>query len=71
MTIEEQLKVKFQEGAEVEYKSAKGGFPQSFWSSFSAFANTNGGTLVLWVKEKNGKLDPAADSKFDGIIYIG
>lgn len=22
------------EGAEVEYKSAKGGFPQSFWSSF-------------------------------------
>lgn len=58
MTIEEQLKVRFQEGAEVEYKSAKGGFPQSFWSSFSAFANTNGGTLVLGVKEKNGKFMP-------------
>lgn len=58
MTIEEQLKVKFQEGAEVEYKSAKGGFPQSFWSSFSAFSNTNGGALVLGVKEKNGKFVP-------------
>ena len=58
MTIEEQLNAKLREGAEVEYKSAKGGFPQSFWSSFSAFANTNGGILVLGVKEKNGTFVP-------------
>lgn len=31
--------------AEMEYKSAAGGFPKAeFWRSFSALANTNGGT---------------------------
>ena len=61
MNIAEQIRLKLQlkENSEVEYKSAAGGFPKAeFWRSFSALANTNGGTIVLGVKEKNHKFTP-------------
>jgi predicted HTH transcriptional regulator len=38
---------------DLEFKSGMGGFPGSFWDTYSAFANSQGGTIVLGVKEKD------------------
>lgn len=38
---------------EIEYKSAKNGFPKDFWKSYSAFGNTNTGFIILGVEEKS------------------
>ena len=43
------------ESTEVEFKSARGGMPASLWETYSAFANTNGGVIVLGIQEKNHK----------------
>ena len=51
------------ESDDLEFKSAAGGFPESFWETYSAFANSDGGTIVFGVAEKKGKfyLDGLSD----------
>ena len=55
MTLDELLTaLQLGEDQEVEFKSAAGGLPKSLWESVSALANTEGGTVVLGVAEREG-----------------
>lgn len=49
----------------IEFKSALGGFPKNFWETYSVFANTQGGTIILGVKERNGEFEPNGLSDAD------
>ncbi len=41
-----------QESSELEFKKAEGNLPESFWETYSSFANTEGGYILLGVSEK-------------------
>ena len=59
----------------VEFKRARGGVPADFWPSYSAFANTDGGTIILGIREKDGKREieglPDVENCIFSLVRIG
>ena len=47
----------------IEYKEASSDLPKSLWETYSSFANTIGGTIVLGIKEHRNK--SVEDGKFE------
>ena len=56
------------ENDEIECKEASKGLPKDLWETYSAFANTSGGTILLGIKETKGIFNVTGVENPDNII---
>lgn len=59
---------KFFENGEIECKESADNLTRDLWETYSAFANTRGGTIFLGIKEKNGEFSVSGVNNVDKII---
>lgn len=68
MDMQELMSLIYQgEKVDIECKKAESNVPKTAYESYSAFANTNGGYIVLGVKEDKTKTDPKERFIIQGI----
>ena len=60
MDLNKLLEIK--EGSNIELKKAKNQVPKSFWETYSAFANTDGGIVIFGIDEKSKEVTGVADA---------
>ena len=58
----------FFEGVDVECKESSDTLPKDLWETYSAFANTKGGTIFLGVREKNGEFSVSGVNNVDKVV---
>lgn len=58
----------WRENNRLEFKSARSGFPRSFWETYSAFANTSGGLVIFGVDETPDGLKVAGVTNADMLV---
>ena len=46
--------IEYGERINLELKKATNSIPKSLWETYSSFANTNGGTIILGIEESVG-----------------
>lgn len=54
------VRLNWDEGDDLEFKSARGGLPKSLWETYSAMANSHGGVILLGV-EDDGRVSGVAE----------
>lgn len=59
MELAKLLEIK--EGSNVELKKSKNQVPKSFWATYSAFANTDGGIVIFGIDENSKEVTGVED----------